>query len=155
MSNQHKKVLNFCVALLGLVDASYLTSEHYNNVIPPCSLNVVFADCGKVLTSTYATVLGLPLSVIGIFHYALLALLCLFIISYKNKHVPYVLLLQTGIGFIASLYFIYLQIAVIHAICFYCFISAFISTFLFFTSQWLFHNERITLRRHILKRLRG
>ncbi len=154
MSSQQKKVLSFCVALLGLADASYLTYEHYTNVIPPCSLNLVFADCGKVLNSQYATVFGLPLSVVGIIHYAVMVLLILVIVLHKNKFAKYVLLLQTTVGFIASLYFVYLQLAVIHAICFYCVISACISTLLFFTIQWLFRSERILVQEHILKRLR-
>ena len=50
-------VFLFIVALIGFADASYLTVEHYRNVIPPCTTS----GCETVLTSSYSTILhGFP-----------------------------------------------------------------------------------------------
>ncbi len=48
----------FLITAVGFVDAMYLTVEHYVNAIPPCSIG----SCETVLTSQYASVLGLPVS---------------------------------------------------------------------------------------------
>src|SRR4051812_8879211 len=56
------------VALLGFADAAYLTVEHYQNIIPPCSIT---GGCEKVLTSPYSTVLGIPVSLVGSIYYLL------------------------------------------------------------------------------------
>lgn len=110
-------------ATIGLIDASYLTYEHYSGIIPPCSTNLLFLDCGKVLTSVYSTIGTIPLSLLGLIHYFVLVFLILVNILKKGKWYS-IVLIQTSIGFLVSLYLIYLQIFVIHSFCFYCMISA-------------------------------
>ena len=55
------------VALLGFADATYLTIEHYQNKIPPCSVG----GCEQVLTSAYSVVAGVPVSLMGSVYYLL------------------------------------------------------------------------------------
>jgi uncharacterized membrane protein len=123
-------IVLFLLAFIGVLDSSYLAYEHFSGFIPPCSTNLLFLDCGKVLSSTYAVLWGIPLPVLGILHYVgLLFNLILNVrkgFKYKN-----LLFAQVAIGFLFSLYLIGLQIFVIHAFCFYCMISAVDSITLF------------------------
>lgn len=135
-----KTFLFIAITLAGFIDASYLTYEHYSHYLPPCSTNILFVDCGKVLTSQYSLVFGIPLAAIGMVHYALVLLF------YRPK-TAYLLILETLIGFLASLYFIFLQLVVIKSICLYCMLSAAISTTLFILAVIFFptHRKRLTL----------
>lgn len=124
-------------ALIGIVDAAYLSYEHYSGIIPPCSTNLLFLDCGKVLTSSYSVILGLPLALLGLFHY--IVLVCNIIFNDLQKYkFSKLLILQIGVGFLFSIYLISLQLFVIHAFCFYCMISAVNSIILFIIalSSW-------------------
>lgn len=137
-----KKYLFIFVSIAGLLDAGFLTFEHYSAYIPPCSTNILFADCGKVLNSPYALIFGIPLALIGVFQYSLLIIFSILAFQFQNKTAKYLLVLQTGVGFLASLYFVFLQLAVIKAICLYCLFSAITSSILFVSSLIFLKKER-------------
>ncbi|MEK7494135.1 MAG: vitamin K epoxide reductase family protein [Patescibacteria group bacterium] len=127
---RHLKItaILFCiVSALGLLDASYLTYKHYLGGVPPCTLH----GCEVVLTSAQSEFMGIPIALFGALYYATILLLSLaYIISKKEmvlRHTAYL----TPAGFLASAYFVYLQLFVINAICLYCMASATTSTILF------------------------
>jgi uncharacterized membrane protein len=124
------------LALVGVVDSSYLAYEHFSGFIPPCSTNLLFLDCGKVLNSTYSTFLGIPLPVLGIIHYIVLILNIILNLRHGFKYKT-LLFAQIALGFLFSLYLIGLQVFVIHAFCFYCMISALDSITLFILMLFL------------------
>ncbi len=129
------------LSILGIIDSYYLTLEHYGKIIIPCT-TYAFIDCGQVLTSKYAYVFGVPLAVIGLFHYSLLSLFLVSMLVNERRLIKYLILIQSTIGFFASIYFVYLQIIVIGRICVYCMGSALISLIIFFLVQRLFSEER-------------
>lgn len=137
-------ILLLFLAIVGILDASYLTYEHYANFVPPCSLGL-FVDCGKVLKSNYAVVMGVPLALAGIAYYSLVLISAVFTLSGGRRYGGYILLTLTSVGFICSLIFVYLQLVVIQAICLYCMLSAFISTMLLVISYLTFLHERRVL----------
>lgn len=115
------------LALIGMFDATYLTIQHYHNAVPPCTLR----GCEVVLTSTYATIGNIPVSLFGTAYYLFIAIL-LGIYLLRRHH----LLLQvasfcTIAGFVTSVWLVYVQIALLHSICQYCMVSAVTSTLLF------------------------
>lgn len=115
------------VALVGFADAAYLTIEHYRNVIPPCS---VTGGCEQVLTSSYATVAGAPVSLVGsVYYFLVLAGSFAYLESRKTAFLKWALILAVA-GFLVSLWFVYLQAFVIHSYCAYCLGSAVTSTIL-------------------------
>lgn len=143
-----KRYLTYLILALifiGVYDAGYLTIEHYRNVIPPCSINDIFADCGRVLQSEYAVLFGIPLSLLGLVHYVLLFGISVFVIRFRKPLTTYWLLLQTTAGLLFSLYLVYLQLFVIRAICPYCMLSALVSTLIFILVQYYFYRERKSL----------
>lgn len=120
------------LALAGVIDASYLTYEHYARIIPPCSIHWWLADCGKVLGSSYSMFLGLvPLALLGVFQYTAELLLSIYIVMTNSGLAKKLLLLLSTMGVLFSAYFVYLMLFVIHAICLYCFASAIISLLIF------------------------
>ena len=125
------------VAILGFADASYLTIEHYRGVIPPCS---VTEGCEAVLTSTYSVIFGVPTSLLGAIYYLAVSVGAFLYIESKHgageikAHHAAILkwtLMATALGFGMSLWFVYLQLFILHSICIYCMGSATTSTFLF------------------------
>ena len=71
------KSLTFLIVVLclaGTVVAGLALGEHYNTGSSPCSINSVW-DCGEVNHSPYAMLYGIPVAMIGIVGYALLAAL--------------------------------------------------------------------------------
>lgn len=98
------------LSLAGFFDSAYLTILHYKNAIPPCSIT---NGCEIVLTSRFATILGVPIALFGvIFFLALIFLLLLGNIKYFK------LLTLQGVG--VSIALLYIQAFILHAYCQYC-----------------------------------
>ncbi len=143
LNNVPKKfvILLFVVALLGFVDAGYLTIEHYRGVIPPCT---VVSGCELVLTSSYSVVAGIPVSLGGVLFYLFILVGLFAYLDFKKPQILKLSIFATIPGFIASLWFLYLQMFVIHSYCLYCLGSAITSTLLFIVSMWVFSKYSVT-----------
>ncbi len=115
-------------AFAGFLDATYLTIEHYKNIIPPCS---AITNCEVVLTSKYATFFGIPIALIGALYYAVLIATLLLLWQERHK-----IWLQLTILFVCSamgisIILVAIQAFVLHAFCQYCLLSEAINTILF------------------------
>lgn len=127
------------IALLGFADATYLTLEHFMNRVPPCSIG----GCEQVLTSKYSVFLGIPVSLVGaIFYFIILVGIFAYLDSKKTKFLKWSLLLSVP-AFLATLYFVFLQLFILKAICLYCMGSAITSTLLFVGAIWVFSKYRV------------
>jgi len=127
------------ISFLGFIDASYLTIKHFTGTPIPCS---VLRGCEEVTNSQYSIIGGIPVALLGAVYYLTIFILIFFLLSGRlfslnsqngvneNKLLKFIAYL-TIIGLLASLWFIYLQIFVIQAICLYCMFSAFTSLTLF------------------------
>lgn len=139
-----KKYLLWFVLILsiaGAFDAGYLAYEHYQNSIPPCTVGI-FADCGKVLFSKYAVVWGIPLAVIGLIHYLVETAVLMVVILKKTATSHRLAIILSTLGFVSSLYFIFIMLVVLRAWCVYCLVSAIISILIFAIVPNLFWKER-------------
>lgn len=117
------------VSFIGFLDATYLTALHYLNVIPPC---IVTSGCETVLTSEYNTLFGIiPNALLGSLYYLTLFILAIISLEFAQRRALALTALLTPIGFLMSAYFVYLQLFVLKAICFYCMVSAAASMILF------------------------
>jgi len=116
------------IGFTGFLDSVYLTAKRFVGGPIPC---FVFTGCDTVAQSPYALLFGVPLSVIGIFYYLSVILLVVFYFETKQQIAMKMFSLLSVVGFLASIYFIYLQAFVIKAFCFYCILSAVTSTTLF------------------------
>ena len=116
------------VSLIGFLDATYLTVKHYLGTPLECS---IFEGCEQVTTSQYATIFNIPVALGGAVYYLFIFILLIAYLDTKRNWLISVIPPITIIGFIASVWFVYLQLFVIKAICIYCLISALTSTTLF------------------------
>ncbi len=143
------KVLTLTIiilSILGMTDAGYLLYQGLTNQIPPCS-NAF--QCEKVLTSEYAKIGPFPLSAFGLFYYISVFLLTTWMfleipipskfrwIKKYGFRIIDKLQILTSIGFIFSLYLVFIMAFVLKAWCFYCLLSAFISLSIFTTTTLL------------------
>jgi uncharacterized membrane protein len=112
------------LALAGLADAVYLTASHYAGGAVSCS---VLHGCEQVLTSKYAAIGGIPIAAFGAGYYA-----ALFLLAYYGRlgsSAAWRLLqltIASGVAVTAAL--LYIQLAVIRAVCQYCMLSAILTT---------------------------
>ncbi len=131
----------FTLSLIGLIDALYLTWEHYSGFIPPCSSGI-FADCGQVLTSKYSVIFGISVALIGVVVYTLDAVCVFFAVTANNRLAKLGLITSTFIGFVGSIYFVFLMLVIIKATCLYCLLSALISFTVFILANIIYPLER-------------
>jgi len=129
--SQTLPIIIICLTLFGVLDAGYLTYEHYAHITPPCSIHWWISDCGLVLGSKYSTIIGIPLALLGILQYTAEFVMAIIAYFTKQKWVEKILIIQSTGGLLASTYFVYLMVIVIRAVCLYCFGSAIISMLLF------------------------
>ena len=123
----YKTVALFWVALafLGLIDAGYITVKYYSGGEVSCPIT---GGCSDVLTSSYSQIMGFPVSAYGFIFYLAVLLLAFLYLDSRKRWIEAAMLLLGLAGFLFTLWFVYLQIFVIEAICFYCMVSALLST---------------------------
>ena len=104
------------LALLGIAAASLALREHYREEgDSPCSINERW-DCGIVNHSPYAVMGGVPVAVIGIVGYVVLAGL-----SFVRRYRMALAAALAGLGF--SLYLAHIEKDILGVWCVYCVIS--------------------------------
>jgi uncharacterized membrane protein len=106
------------LAAAGLLISAYLSWVHFVGVDPVCVGGS--GGCETVQSSRYATVLGVPVAVLGIIGYAGLLLSA----AMRSEVGVYLGFLFALVGTLFSAYLTYLEIFVIHAICQWCVASA-------------------------------
>lgn len=119
-----KRMLIAAIALIGLFVAMYLYLYKIGIV---GSLACKIGGCEKVNTSSWATFLGVPVALWGVGYYV-----ALFGTAFvgtterfaEDRRISLALVALTGWGVLYSGYLTYLELAVIHAICQYCVVSA-------------------------------
>ncbi|KAB8145541.1 vitamin K epoxide reductase family protein [Chloroflexia bacterium SDU3-3] len=119
-----QKIAIVLFALVGLFDALYLSINRLTASHLACPTS---GGCEAVQASPHAVFFGVPVAFIGVAGYAallLLALLSLANFSRGPLSARAVLAVVATLGVLFSAYLVYLQLAVIHAICFWCMLSA-------------------------------
>ena len=105
------------LSLTGLTIAAYLTTVYLRHVPPLCGTS---GGCVTVQHSQYAHVAGIPLPVFGLIGYALLFVTaCL-----PGQRARTAGMVFTVMAISASVVLTYLELNVIHAICYWCVASA-------------------------------
>mgnify|MGYP001612325207 CR=1 FL=1 len=135
-------ILLIIFSFLGLLDSAYLTFKYYEGGPLVCA---IFEGCDKVAQSPYSTMFGVPVALFGVFYYLAVFYIAIFVFEFRRFKILKILFPLTIAGFLASLYFLYLQIFVIEAICTYCIFSLLTSTALFITAIFLFKKAELML----------
>lgn len=115
MSERAARAALAVLALVGAGIAGYLTYAHYRGIAPVCTTG----GCEEVQTSEYADVLGIPVAVIGLAGYA--ALLATALLRAAEAAAAGLAMALGGLGF--ALYLVYVQFAILEAVCIWCLAS--------------------------------
>ncbi len=133
MMNKWLYRISIALALLGLAVSIYMTIFKLTDNDKMCIGN---GGCSKVNSSIYAEVYGIPVALFGVGGYAVIA--ALLFMEDRNQFLK-----QNGtmlvfglalIGFLFTLYLIYVELALIHALCPFCVTSQITMTILFILS---------------------
>lgn len=123
-SNWRRPVLIYSLAmvfsLVGLMDSIYLTVQHLSGKSVKCT---VTGGCSKVLSSSYATVAGMPTASFGaVAYFAVFSLATLAVFGSRQARIWMALLVVPMI--LTTCWLFYLQAFVLHAFCEFCLLSA-------------------------------
>jgi vitamin-K-epoxide reductase (warfarin-sensitive) len=124
------------LCIIGIVVASLALREHYNTGTSPCDINEKW-DCGAVNHSPYAVLYGVPVAVIGIAGYALIAILV--------WRFPWFTVVAALGGLIFSLRLTWLEWKELQVWCIYCVSSQGIIAVVFLLTliaAWLYQRGR-------------
>jgi uncharacterized membrane protein len=116
------------LALVGAADAGYLLWWHGRPGADRAGgVGSAFCPakgCEFVNQGEYANVLGVPLAAIGLAGYLMILALSLLAAIRRGRRATQGIVMLSGVGVMVSAYLVYLQVAVIGAICSYCVVSA-------------------------------
>ena len=105
-------VLFLALGLIGFLDALYLSVSFIRGVPPSC---FIASGCDVVAASEYAVISGIPVAFLGAAYYLLVMVLALLALDTKNEKFLLILSRFTLLGFLASLWFIYVQFFILKA----------------------------------------
>ncbi|MBI3752199.1 MAG: hypothetical protein HY263_11165 [Chloroflexi bacterium] len=114
----HPGLILAVLDVIGLAIASYLSVVELGNGIPICGGPL--AGCETVALSSYSRINGIPVAVFGV---VLSLILLTLAIAWWRTNLYALLLLHYGLslaGVLFEIYFLYLQVFVIGAVCVWC-----------------------------------
>lgn len=121
------------LAILGLAVSIYMTVYKLTDNNNMC---LGSGDCSTVNSSRYASVYGIPVAAIGVAGY--LAILGILLLEQRNdflrQNASMFLFGLALAGFLFTVYLIYVEIALIHALCPFCITSQVAMTAIFMLS---------------------
>ncbi|MHB1311607.1 MAG: vitamin K epoxide reductase family protein [Gemmatimonadaceae bacterium] len=119
-----RRMVIAALALMGLFVATYLGLYKLGIV---GQLSCAVGSCEVVNTSKWAMLFGQPVAFWGVGFYVATLALALVGTSERLEHdrrVSVAMVALSGVGVLFSAWLTYLELAVIHAVCMYCVISA-------------------------------
>jgi uncharacterized membrane protein len=133
------------LALMGIMVAFYDAYSIYNG--QPLWCPPPINGCNEVANSPYARIFNLPVGYYGVVYYLYMFCLAALLAFDPFSHgLRFAALAYAALGVCFSIYFMYLQIAFIHAFCIYCLASAVTTLLLFIAALSHFRATR-ALRR--------
>lgn len=139
-------VVLMLLSLLGMADSGYLFWKHRRSTLLTTGTGgsnfCQAGGCDLVSQGEYAEVKGIPVAAFGIAGYLALFALSVMASALGGRSVVGAIIAISGIGVGVSAYLVYLQVAVIRAICSWCVLSAFTMTSIFILSGLLVRKMR-------------
>ncbi|HWS24617.1 MAG TPA: vitamin K epoxide reductase family protein [Anaerolineales bacterium] len=133
--DQYIHYASLAVILIGLVVSVYMAIYNYTDNDSMC---LGSGDCSTVNASRFSEFYGIPVGLIGVFGYIALFLMLYyedkFSITQKNGNLPF--FASSLLGFLFTIYLIYIEIWILDAICPFCLVSQITMTILFFVAVY-------------------
>ena len=125
--------ITIALTIIGLLVSIYMTIYKVTSNEAMC---IGSSGCSEVNASRYSEINGIPVAVLGVIGYAsILALLFLENrLSFFQENGPMIFFGVSLIGFLFTVYLIYLEIALIKAYCPFCLASQAVMTIIFIIS---------------------
>lgn len=126
----NQNVIFTLLVLVGLVVAGYLAYIETTQSLAVCG---PVGDCNTVQASDYATILGIPIAILGLINYIAVGLLWFMQNRVREEQHQLVWLGLMGLTFVGTIFSIYLtalEIFIIRAICAWCLTSAVVTALL-------------------------
>lgn len=141
ISDGRLRLISLIFAIIGFVDSAYLSYVKLINSKVFCGGS---NQCETVNNSPYSEIAGIPIAYIGLGAYLIIGLL--HILESRDKfwyqNVPLIVFGLSLTGVLYSAYLTYIEIAVLHAICPYCVVSAIVMALIFIISIIRLVSER-------------
>lgn len=124
------------LTLIGVAVALYVGKGSYSGEPLWCP---IIDGCNIVINSPYSRIFGVPMAYFGFIYYVyMFALAARLAFDPFSTSLRFRAVLYAGVGAASSLYFMYLQLGFIQAVCMYCLISAVTTFLLLFAAVWQF-----------------
>jgi uncharacterized membrane protein len=127
-------ILILLFAFCGLADSAYLAQHEVTNTPLLCNI-ANLSGCNIVAQSPYSHLFGIPIAVYGILFYAIVFVLAALELVVFDRLLRRVLQGLAVAGIVCSLYFTFLQVFVIGALCIYCIGSAVIAVLILISAS--------------------
>jgi len=129
------------LTLIGIAVALYVGKGNYTGEPLWCP---IIDGCNVVVNSPYSRIFGVPMAYFGFIYYLyMFALAARLAFDPFSASLRFRAILYAGVGAASSLYFMYLQLGYIQAVCIYCLISAITTFLLLFAAPWHYQATRL------------
>jgi len=119
MSRTRSGLASLLIAIVGLGVSVYLTVEHYTaSTTLACPENAVL-NCQKVTTSKWSHVGPIPVAVLGLVYFVVMAALCL-PAAWRLRALLTARVAAAGLGVAVALVLVWIELFKVDAICLYC-----------------------------------
>jgi uncharacterized membrane protein len=132
-SGNFSKITSIVLACLGILDATYLLIYKLTSNNAMCLGN---GGCHDVNFSTYSQIAGIPVSLLGLLAYMVMAILLLMEtrFNFTRDNGPLAIFGMSLSGTAYSVYLTWIELYVIHRVCPFCVASAIIILLIFILS---------------------
>jgi len=124
LNNPQLRKLSFLglgLSILGVADSTYLTIAHYSQSVVLACPTTSFINCAKVTSSSYSEIFGIPVPLLGLSFFIVLFIIELPVFWTNNfQWITNLRLAFVSIGMLSVLWFVYVELDKLHAICLYC-----------------------------------
>jgi uncharacterized membrane protein len=120
--------------LAGIAVSAYLTYAHYTSPTVLACSDKGLVNCAKVTTSSYSRIVGLPVSVLGVAYFMVMAVLCSpWAWRARHRGLRALRVLAALSGVVMVVWLVYAELFRLDAICIYCTAVHVITALLFVT----------------------
>lgn len=119
--------LVIALSFLGMADSWYLYQSAMTDTALSCDLGSGLDGCNIVAQSEYSRLFGIPLALYGVGFFAFVFVLAAALTVISSRTLYLSLLATSVFGVVASAVFVFIQFALIKALCIYCIASALIA----------------------------
>ena len=130
------------LALGGLMNATYLFQHIESGTPLVCNIEGL-TECNAVAQSKYAYLFGIPIALYGVIFYGILVIVSALEVILFDQFLRRVIQALAFIGVVMSVYFLYVQIAIIHALCVYCLVSGALECVILLLATTALHPKNI------------